>query len=233
MKYLVALLAGIACGAILFVLLIYYNPLARRPALSPLAVSSTGQMELAFAAGSRELIAATGSGLTSAVPQPERIQQLWEPAVEDTTVVVAMLRNSRGQPAGLGIKFATVAEQPGILNGVYPVTSAWHVWLVGRGGLMVDQTENRWSLLREIALPARVSSADSWRGSYYGVLTDGPNALRTGRVTGGSGSLRGAQGEAVEAISVRAWSVAEGPVAMEGRLTIALDPAAEAAATAR
>ncbi len=233
MKYLLALLAGIACGVIVFVLLVYYNPLARRPSLSPLAVSSSGQMELAFAAGSRELVAATGSGLTSATRYPASIQELWEPAVEDTSLVVALLRNSRGQPAGLGIKFATTAEQPGILNGVYPVSSAWHVWLVDRGGLMIDQTENRWSLLREIALPARVSSADSWRGTYYGVLTDGPNALGTGRVAGGSGGLRGARGEAVEAVSVRAWSVADGPVAMEGRLTIALDPAAETAASAR
>ena len=222
MKYLLGFLAGLASGAVLFVLLVYFNPLARRPALSPLAVAGSGQMEFAFAAGTRDLIAATGTGLSSPGTHPARVQQLWEPAIDDSTVIVAQLLSSRGQPVGLGVKFATIAEEPGILNGLYPVYSAWHVWLVDRGGLLIDQTENRWSLVREIVLPAHLDSADAWRGTYYGVLTNGPNSIGTGRVAGGSGSLAGVTGEAVEAVNVRAWSVESGPVDMEGRLTIVL-----------
>ena len=224
MKYLLAFIGGIACGVALFVMLVYFNPLARRPAMSPLAVAGSGQMEFAFAAGTSELIAAIGVGPFSPATHPARVQQLWEPTVKDTTASVALLRNSRGQPAGLGIKFATVAQEPGILNGIYPVHSVWHVWLADRGGLLIDQTENRWSMLREIVLPAILDSADVWRGTYYGVLTNGPNSIGTGRVAGGSGSLAGLQGEAVEAINARAWSAESGPVTMEGRLTVAITP---------
>ncbi len=223
MKYILALLGGIATGAALFALLLYLNPLASRTIMSPLAVtSSPRQMEFSFPVAPNEAIAATGSTLWGDPTWPPQLQTLWEPTVRDTSVLVSLLRNSRGQLAGLGVKFSTVAEETGLLNGVYPVSSAWHLWLLGRGGLMIDQSENHWLLLRDVLLPAWLSSADSWRGSWYGILTNGPNAIGTGRVIGGSGTLAGATGESVEAVNARAYSIAQGPVSMEGRLTVAL-----------
>ena len=80
----------------------------------------------------------------------------------------------------------------------------------GRGGgdrlSFVSQTENLWSYLRNIVIPAAWNSADSWRGNWFGVMTVGPNALGTGRVAGGSGRFAKLDTEAVESWSAKAYS---------------------------
>lgn len=223
MKYVLALVAGILVGTILFALLLYLNPLASRSIVSPLAVAPSGsQMELVFSAAPADSIASTGSAMWGSPPHPAALQTLWEPTIRDTRVFVSLLNNSRGQLAGVGVKFSTIAEETGVLNGTYPVLSVWHLWLAGRGGLMISQTENHWQLLRDVMLPAWLSSADSWRGSWFGILTTGPNAIGTGRVVGGSGALGGISGESVEAMNARAYAHPQGPISMEGRLTVSL-----------
>lgn len=224
MKYLVALLAGIATGAALFALLLYFNPLIKVQTLSPIAVSSN-QFELTYGATPMQSILWTDAGSSNVRPRPPLVKELKEKTIANTRVVVTELRNSRGAPAGVGVKFTNPAEETGLLNGVYPVNSTWHVWLLQRGGLMIDQRANHWTLLRDVVLPAHLSSTDSWRGSWYGILTSGPNANGTARVLGGSGNLAGLSGEAVEAINAKAYSAETGPAEMQGRLTISLMPA--------
>ena len=63
---------------------------------------------------------------------------------------------------------------------------------------------------------------DSWRGNWTGSITAGPGALGTSRVVGGSGIFAGLETDGVESLSAKAYSVAEGPVAVEGELTIEL-----------
>ncbi|MGB5246434.1 MAG: hypothetical protein WBN34_07785 [Woeseia sp.] len=226
MKYLIAILAGIATGAALFALLLYFNPLIKVQTLSPIAVSNNNQFELSYEATPLESILWTDNGETNVRPRPPLVKELEEATIRNTRVIVTMLRSSRGGPAGVGVRFATPAEETGLLNGVYPVNSTWHIWLLQRGGLMIDQRENVWTLLRDVVLPAHMSSADSWRGSWYGILTSGPNADGTGIVLGGSGKLAGADGEAVEAMNAKAYSAETGPASMQGRLTLSMTPAA-------
>lgn len=225
MKHLIALVAGIVVGASLFVILLYVNPLIKVKTLSPIAATGDGQFELSYAATPIESILWTDNGESHVRPRPPLVRELQEATIEDTQIVVTLLRSSRGAPAGVGVKYQTTAEETGLLNGVYPVNSTWHIWLLQRGGLMIDQHENQWGLYRDVVLPAHLSSADSWRGSWYGIMTDGPSALGLARVFGGSGGLAGADGEAVEAINAKAYSAETGPVSMEGRLTISMTSA--------
>jgi hypothetical protein len=51
-------------------------------------------------------------------------------------------------------------------------------------------------------------------------MTSGPGALGTAAVSGGTGEFAGLESEAVEALHASAYSVSQGPVAMDGRLTI-------------
>jgi hypothetical protein len=88
--------------------------------------------------------------------------------------------------------------------------------------MLIDQVENYWSYLREIVVPARWSSGDNWMGSYFRIVTQGPGALGTGRVTGGNGKFAGMSSEAVESLTARAYSAIEGPVSMSGSLTITI-----------
>lgn len=227
MKYLVALLAGIATGAVLFAALLYFNPLIKVKTLSPIAVSNNNQFELSYEATPLESILWTDAGTSNVRPRPPLVKELEEATIKDTRVVVTLLQSSRGEAAGVGVKFATPAEDTGLLNGIYPVNSTWHIWLLRRGGLMIYQRENDWTLLRDVVLPAHLSSADSWRGSWYGILTSGPSDSSAAKVFGGSGNLAGINGEAVEAINAKAYSAETGPAAMQGRLTISMTPAAE------
>ena len=91
--------------------------------------------------------------------------------------------------------------------------------------MLVDQIENYWAYLREIVIPARWSSGDNWKGSFFRIMTQGPGALGTARVTGGTGKFSGMTSEAVETLTARAYSATEGPVSMSGGLTITVPQA--------
>jgi hypothetical protein len=100
--------------------------------------------------------------------------------------------------------------------------SVWHVYLPGQGTFMIDQTENFWTYIRDVIIPAHWSSGDNWRGNYHGITTSGPGSLGTARVTGGSGIFHGLISESVESVTARGYSAVSGPVSVTGSLAIAL-----------
>lgn len=227
MKYALSWLVGTLFGALLFVIALYYNPLANGLAVSPLAVSGQPLIDLAYSTVPAESIAYTNSGNRRLEPYPETIAELWEPTIRKTTVQVTTLADARGAAKGLGVKFSSESERTSLLKGEALVDSAWHIVLPESGSLFIDQTENLWSYVRDIVLPARWSSADSWRGTWYGVTTAGPTALGTARVAGGTGRFADVRTEAVESINARAYSALKGPVSATGSLTIvAVEPVA-------
>lgn len=229
-RHLTALLAGIALGAAAVLALLFYNPLAAKNPLSPLSVSDQQIISLGYSAVAEDAIMYTNDGESGIHPYPVKVQQLWEAPIRRTDIVVTVLSDSRNKPAGIGIKFMSDSEQTRIINGEALVDSAWHILLPERGSLFVSQTENYWNFLRQIVAPAYWSSGDSWKGSWHGNTTVGPGSLGTARVTGGNGEFAGLDSEAVESLSARAYSVAAGPVAMEGRLTIDVAGQAESQA---
>ena len=219
-KYVVSLVVGLLVGTVVMFLLLYFNPFVSQAALSPLAVSDHEMITLYYPAVAAESIAYTNNGESQVEPHPAKVLQLWEGPIHDTTVMVSMLRDSRNQTAGIGIKFSSESETSNIFNAQANVDSVWHIYLPSRGSLFIQQTENYWNYLRDIVIPAYWSSGDNWRGIWHGILTAGPNALGTGRVVGGSGDFAGTESEAVESLSAKAYSVEHGPVAMTGELTI-------------
>lgn len=222
MKYLISLLLGMMIGAALFVLAFYYNPFVGNPSVSPLAVSEMDLVDLSYSLVASDSIVFTNDGESNVKPYPAKVLELWEPAVKKTRVLVTVLNDSRGDPAGIGVKFSSDSEDTQLIKSEVLVDSVWHIYLRDRGTFFVDQTENFWAYLRDIAIPARLNSADNWRGSWYKIMTAGPNALGTARVSGSTGELADTEMEAVESISARAYSAVTGPIAMTGNLTIAL-----------
>lgn len=230
-KHLIALVVGFVLGAAAAGALLFYNPLAVKNGLSPVTVSDRETISLEYSAVARESILYTNDGESSVSPAPEKVQQLWEAPIRHTSVQVAVMTNSRNQPAGIGVKFMSASEQTRLINGEALVDSAWHIHLPGRGSLFVEQTENHWHFLKQIVIPAYVSSGDSWRGTWIGSITAGPGSLGTALVSGGSGEFAGLESEADESLSARAYSLADGPVAMDGRLTIEVSDGAEVQAS--
>jgi len=222
MKYFLSLFAGIAIGAAVFMVGLYYNPFQGQPAVSPLAVTDQRIIELSFSGVPADALLYTDHGESWVEPHPDRVAELWEPAVADTRLTVTMLEDARGKVAGLGIKFLTASEATNVINGEALADSIWHVYLPGQGTFMIDQTENYWTYIRDVVVPARWSSGDSWRGSFHGILTSGPGSLGTARVSGGSGLFANLSSEAVESVTARAYSAVTGPVSMTGSLAIAL-----------
>lgn len=222
MKYLISLLLGMVIGGALFVMLLYYNPFVGNPSVSPLAVSELDLVDLSYSLVASDSIVFTNDGESHVKPHPAKVLQLWEPAVKRTRGLVTILTDSRGQPAGLGVKFSSDSEKTKLINAEVLVDSIWHIYLPERGTFFVDQTENFWSYLHDIVVPARLSSGDNWRGSWHRITSVGPGALGTARLTGSTGILTDIDAEAVESITARAYSAVTGPVAMSGNLTIAL-----------
>jgi len=219
-KYVAGLVLGITLGALAAVTLLYFNPLAARNPLSPLSVSKNEILSLGYSAVPTDSIVYTNNGESRVLPHPEKVRELWEAPIRHSEVLVTVVTDSRNNPAGIGIKFSSDSERTRLINGEALVDSAWHIHLVERGSLFVEQTENYWNFMRHIVVPAHWSSSNHWKGIWNGNMTVGPGALGTAAVSGGTGEFAGLESEAMETVHATAYSVSQGPVAMEGRLTI-------------
>jgi hypothetical protein len=221
-KYLAALFGGAIVGAVLVAVVVYYNPMVSSNKLSPISVTDNEVMRLSYSAAAQDAMVYTNDGESQVSPHPEKVLQLWEPTIRRTTAMATTFEDSRGQPAGFGIKFSSHSERTNPLKGELLVDSVWHIYLPERGSMFIQQSENYWNYIHEIVVPAYRSSGDSWRGNWLGNMTSGPGALGTARVAGGSGQFAAMNTEAVEALSAKAYSVADGPVAVTGGLSVEL-----------
>ncbi|MCH9693976.1 MAG: hypothetical protein K0U72_05665 [Gammaproteobacteria bacterium] len=222
MKYLISLVLGLVVGAVIFATGVILNPFVESRNLSPISVTDSQTLTLSYSAVAANSIVHTNNGESRILPHPEKVLQLWEAPIRQTSAVASLLHDARNQPVGLGIKFSSTSERTRLLNGEALVDSVWYVYLPGRGGFFVEQSENYWTYVRDVVFPAYRSASNAWKGSWLGNVTAGPGALGTARVTGGSGEFQGNIMPAVESLIVRAWSAKTGPVAADGRLTIEL-----------
>jgi hypothetical protein len=221
-KYLLALFGGILVGMILLAATVFYNPMLTSNNLSPLAVTDNEVVHLTYSVAAKDALLYTNDGESQIAPNPTKVQQLWEPTVRRTTATVNMLADSRGRPVGIGIKFSSHSKESSALQGKALVNSVWHIYLPKRGSLFIEQSENYWKYIQDIVVPAYRSSGNNWRGVWLRNITDGPGALGTASVAGGTGQFAGLDTVAVEALSAKAYSVELGPVAMTGELLIEL-----------
>jgi hypothetical protein len=230
MKYLISLLVGLLCGVALFTFGLFNNPFAAERGVSPLSVSDSAVTSLSFTRVPGNSIAYTNNGETRIEPHPKSIAELWNGPVRLTDTMLTELHNARGQTVGIGVKFSSRSEKTRILQGKALVDSVWYVYIPDRGSLFIEQSENYWPFIQDVVFPAYRNSANSWKGTWFGDLTDGPGALGIARVTGLSGTFQGSTMEAIESMDVRAYSTNKGPVSAEGRLLIAMPPDAPASA---
>jgi len=220
MKYLISLLVGMLFGVGVFLALLYYNPLTSKNELSPLSVSENELISLNYSTVALDSLVYTNDGESLVTPHPAKVLQLWEQPIRKTDALATVLMDSRNQVAGIGVKFSSDSENTNILNGEALVDSVWHIYLPGRGSFFVEQKENYWGYLREVVLPAYSSSGDNWRGNWNGSITAGPGALGTSKVVGGSGEFATMISVGVESLLAKAYSVDQGPVAVNGELSI-------------
>ena len=219
-KQIALLTVGMFFGLVLVAVSVFYNPLVEKPGLSPLAVTENAVVQLNYSVAAQDSIIHTNNGQSQVTPHPPRVPQLWEPTIWNTTATMNVIEDSRGRTAGIGVKFSSDSEATNILKGKAIVNAVWHIYLPGRGSVFIEQTENYWSYIQDIVMPAYRSAGDNWRGTWLGNITDGPGTLGTAWATGGSGLFAGINSVAVEALSAKAYTVEQGPVAMTGEIMI-------------
>ena len=227
MKYIVALALGLISGAAVFAAAILYNPFSVDRVLSPLSVSESELIVLNYSAVPADNIIYTNNGESMQNPYPEKVLQLWEAPIRKTNAMATIMRDARNQPAGIGIKIASLSESTDLLRGEAIMDSIWYVYTPRHGSMFIQQTENYLPFVREVAFPAWRSSVNSWRGVWMGNITAGPGALGVAAVSGASGRVKGLELDGVESLSVRAFSVDTGFVSAEGRLLIELPAAGD------
>lgn len=220
MKYLISLILGIVVGVVVFCAAYYYNPMVGRSSLSPLAVEQSGVSNLSYSATPAGMILITNDGESTIKPHPAKVAELWEPSINQSEIMVTAFTDSRGLPAGVGIKMSTPSTDTDLVKSKILVDSVWHVFLPGRGTFGIYQQEDYFAYIRDVVIPARRNASDAWRGAWSRMMTDGPSAHGTARVIGLSGEFDGVQSEAVETLNARAYSSMQGPISMTGTLSI-------------
>lgn len=230
MKYVIALVLGIVAGSVVALGFLYLNPFTAQAALSPLSVSNKVQLSLNYSVVAEDAILFTNDGESQVRPFPDKVLQLWEPSIRQTEARVTVLKDSRGETVGLGIKYLSRSEKTRLLNGEVLVDSVWHIYLPEKGTFLIGQTENYWGFLRQIVVPAYWSSGDNWKGRWVGIITSGPGALGTAAVYGASGAFSAITAEAVEMFSAKAYSTEVGPVSIDGQLIVELPTRTDALA---
>lgn len=239
MKYIITLILGFVVGAAIFVVGLIYNPFMGDRNLSPLSVTDAEVITLNYSNVPSETIVYTNNGeslqqsrieaafrlwkaptRSASAPYPAKVLQLWEAPIRNTEAMVTVVRDARNQTSGIGIKFSSDSEKSRLLFGEMIADSVWYIFLPEQGTFFIEQTENYWPFVRQVAFPAWRSSANSWRGSWLGYMTSGPGALGTAAVSSGSGRVEGMQMNGVESLSARAYSADRGLVGAEGRLII-------------
>lgn len=231
-KHIALIAAGMFFGLFIVAFSVFYNPFVSKPGLSPLSVTDNEVVLLSYSVAAQDAIIYTNNGESQIAPYPPKVLQLWEPTVRNTTATLNVMEDSRGRTVGIGVKFSSDSERTDILQGKALVDSVWHIYLPERGSVFVQQTENYWSYIQDIVVPAYRSSGDNWRGTWLSNITDGPGPLGTAWAAGGSGLFAGIDSSAVEALSAKAYTVELGPVAMTGEISIEL-PRPETEATVR
>lgn len=221
MRFLRALIPGFVVGVLLFLAGFYFNPFSSESLLSPLSVSQSRLVEYSYSRNPKDMLVLTNDGDSLVAPSPAKVQELWEPAVEDTEALVAILHDTTGKPAGIGIRISSWSDDTDLLDARLSKNSDWHIFVPEHGTAFVEQTEDLWPYLRNVVIPGQVKR--EWQGMWYGSVTGGPNALRTARVNGGSGQMQDLRSEAVEFFQVEHYSAEAGPIKSVGRLTLELD----------
>ena len=97
--------------------------------------------------------------------------------------------------------FNTAGEQVNAEFGKV-VRAFWTIALPGRGTLFLYETEDNWTLFKEVFLPMLLTGQD-WSGEWLNVNTVGPLDDWHGLIVGGTGEFAGVTGTFLEVGTLR------------------------------
>ncbi|HEX5421615.1 MAG TPA: hypothetical protein VFY39_16610 [Gammaproteobacteria bacterium] len=219
MKYILALLAGLALGGAAAVVLLYFNPLIERKAE---VLPRDSDLVLHYVVPGGDLLAFTHSGGLPLPFKPAGIGPLWESTVRTAALSSLTLAGADGRPAALASRLSMPSPATDLLTRGLLLDDYWLITVPGQGSLFVHSLNNFWPLLKDSALPVSLLGR-SWRGprEYHPTLGPGPGG--TAVVTGGTGQFAGRRGSALEQYRLNGYSRAHGVEELAGELALRLD----------
>jgi hypothetical protein len=143
-----------------------------------------------------DVVAVTHNGSNVINPRPVGIALFDEPALLSGLLLVAKIRNEKGEMVGFAVESEAVDASSNPLLGRMRRNTDWTVVLPARGTIYLAQIEDAGSIGMEI-LP-KVMLGNEWNGRTEFVSTVGPDASGRGVIVGGTREFDGISGSFVE-----------------------------------
>jgi hypothetical protein len=216
MKYLFVALLGLALGAALAGVVLYFNPLSVTAAAQPNATDRV----LRYSLPDDVLDFALGADARLFGQDPDD-GGLWEETIDRSALLGLALDDGSGQPVAIASRLMTVSADTDLLLRGVLLSDHWLVTIPGEGTLFVHASSNAWPFLKKTLVPVWYLERP-WQGPVTYWPTVGPGSDEAGVAVGVAGGLRGREGSAVERYEVTALDPARRSALAEGELHLAL-----------
>jgi hypothetical protein len=212
-RVVLAAAIGFAAGGLVIVAGLVLNPFvkAARLATPITTLGASGHVVETFTIRAPEdIVAVTHNGSNIIDPRPSGIALFDEPALQSGLLLIAKIRNARGEIVGVAVESEATDAASNPLLGRMRMNTDWTILLPARGTIFATQIEDAGAVGREI-LPSVVLDR-GWNGQADFVSTAGPDASGRGVIVGGTREFHGAAGAFVEISHLTHMSRARGGV---------------------
>jgi hypothetical protein len=201
MKFRVVLSSSISfvVGALVVVAILVFNPFVKPARLAPPITTSdaTGHvLEKFMIEAPRDILVVTHNGTNIIDPRPSGIALFDEPALQSGLLLVAKIRNEKGEIVGFAVESEAMDSASNPMLGKMRMNTDWTIVLPARGTIHVAQIEDAGAVGKEI-LPS-VMLGKEWNGKADFVSTVGPDPSGRGIIIGGTREFQGITGSFVE-----------------------------------
>ena len=186
-------------GALVVVAILIFNPFVKPARLAPAitAADATGHVVEKFTIEAPgDIVTVTHNGSNIIDPRPAGIALFDEPALQSGLLLVAKIRNEKGEIVGFAVETEAMDAASNPLLGKMRMNTDWTIVLPARGTIYVAQIEDSGAIGKDI-LPA-VMVGQEWNGKVDFVSTVGPDPSGRGVIIGGTREFQGITGSFVE-----------------------------------
>lgn len=222
-----AAIGGLLLGALTVLVGLYFFPFAhldRTERMLPQFPESALDLWLVLEGhvdGSGTVRAITQGGGPFA-PSPPGIPALEEPAIRDGLALTTTVHDGHGEIIGVATELESGHPGSNLLRGRIMTHTTWSALLPGRGGIVLHQVEDNWTLATRVIGPVLLL-ARPFHGPWRNVNTVGPRADGRGQVVAGTGEFAGRSGTFIESAEMREFQP-DGHMDFTMDLRVILDP---------
>ena len=222
-----AALGGLVLGALTVIVGLYFFPFAhldRTARMLPQFPEDALDLWLVLEGG------VDGSGTVRAIttgggpfaPMPPGIPLLAEPAIRDGLALMTTVHDGHGEVIGVATELESGHPGSDLLRGRIMTHTTWSALLPGRGGIVLYQVEDNWTLATRVIGPSLLLGR-AFHGPWRNVNTVGPRPDGRGYIVAGTGEFAGRGGTFIESAEMREFHP-DGRMDFRMDMRVILDP---------